>query len=126
MLQFGASLTYDTSSVNYDCNMFIIWPQISHQMGVDVPVLSLFVISNIILTEIYTIKAKKHNYKLKHSKSLPTYICLTKSITEKRNSIFAYNVFHNFEHFLMPRHQGQLTLIWLHGENNLSRVCAQR
>ncbi len=24
MLQFGASLTYDTSSVNYDCNMFII------------------------------------------------------------------------------------------------------
>jgi hypothetical protein len=24
MLQFGASLTYDTSSVNYDRNMFII------------------------------------------------------------------------------------------------------
>ncbi len=24
MLQFGASLTYDTSSVNYDHNMFII------------------------------------------------------------------------------------------------------
>jgi hypothetical protein len=24
MLQFGASLTNDTSSVNYDCNMFII------------------------------------------------------------------------------------------------------
>jgi hypothetical protein len=24
MLQSGASLTYDTSSVNYNCNMFII------------------------------------------------------------------------------------------------------
>ncbi len=24
MLQFGASLTYDTSSDNYNCNMFII------------------------------------------------------------------------------------------------------
>jgi hypothetical protein len=24
MLQFGALLTYDTSNVNYDCNMFII------------------------------------------------------------------------------------------------------
>jgi hypothetical protein len=24
MLQFGASLTYDTSSVNYDRNMFIM------------------------------------------------------------------------------------------------------
>ncbi len=24
MLQFGASLTYDPSSDNYDCNMFII------------------------------------------------------------------------------------------------------
>jgi len=25
MLQIGASLTYDTSSVNYDSNIFIIW-----------------------------------------------------------------------------------------------------
>jgi len=59
-------------------------------MGVDVPVLSLFVISKFILTEIYTVKAKKkHYYKLKHSISLPTYICLTKSKIEKRNYVFA-------------------------------------